>query len=158
MLQKPRHSFRRARQALHDVIGEFPVLANEMKLAMAIPEELDCNMKGNDEKDAGKIDVEQEAQENTTREESVESKVDRIVCGALAKVEVNHKQLPLLCSFKKSKDENFIARHILDGLLTEIYGLLGSTHRTVPPSALSAASNDTSMTSLGNECLKMTRL
>jgi hypothetical protein len=28
MLQTPRHSFRRARQALHDVVGEFPVLAN----------------------------------------------------------------------------------------------------------------------------------
>jgi hypothetical protein len=83
MLQKPRHSFFRARQALHDVVGEFPVLANGMNFAMALPEELYCNMKGNDEVDAGKSDVEQEAQENTTREESVESKVDRIVFGGL---------------------------------------------------------------------------
>jgi hypothetical protein len=76
-----------------------------------------------------KSDAKQEAHENTTREESVESKVDRIVFGALAKVEVNDKQHPLLCSFKKSKDDNLIARHILDGLLTKIYGLLGSTHQ-----------------------------
>jgi hypothetical protein len=44
---------------------------------------------------------------------------------------VNDKQHALLCIFKKSKDNNFSARHILDGLLTEIYGLLGTTHRTI---------------------------
>jgi hypothetical protein len=87
--------------------------------------------KGNDEVDAGKNHVEQEAKENTTREESVESKVDRIVFGALSKVEVHDKQHPLLSIFKKNDDKNFIARHILDGLLTEIYGLLGSTHSTI---------------------------
>jgi hypothetical protein len=37
----------------------------------------------------------------------------------------------LLSSFKKNKDDNFIPRHIIDDLLTEIYALLGSDHRTI---------------------------
>jgi hypothetical protein len=67
--------------------------------------------------------------DNTT--ESVVSKVERIVFGALAKVELDEKDNPLLSSFQKNKDNNFIPRHIIDGLLTEIYALLGSDHGTI---------------------------
>jgi hypothetical protein len=103
-----------------------------MSLGMANEDESIQDVVQEDKVDADKDNNENKQDiESYKTTESVVSKVERIVFGALAKVELDEKDNPLLSSFKKNKDDNFIPRHIIDDLLTEIYALLGSDHRTI---------------------------
>jgi hypothetical protein len=69
-------------------------------------------------------------EDTSTRTEFVASNVERIMFGSIAKVDAEDKQHPLLAQLKNS-DDKCISIHIIDGLLTEIYAMLGSDNCTI---------------------------
>jgi hypothetical protein len=98
-LDKPCHSFHRARQALHVVISGIAVLANELKLVFHIYGMKDNVDTNEDIDDANDTTTKAIGREDNTQTKSVASAVEQIVFGALSKVELDDKQHPLLASF-----------------------------------------------------------